>query len=186
MQKVTLLAVGVLFITGLCACDELVSILSDRERPTQEVLIGIVLPFSGKYVESPDDPLVQSYLKGFLMARDEINASPVAPLRLEFIIEDDMSTIEGAVAAFNKLIDEDEVVAILGPASSTQVEMAFPVAEEKRIVAIAASSAAASLSAIGDYVFRINQSVDKLIPRGVRLTHEKLGYRLRCQTCHKR
>ena len=178
MQKITLLAVGVLFITGLCACDELVSILSDKEMPNQipdEILIGIVLPLSGKYVESPDDPWIQRYLNGFLMAQAEINAAQRAPLR--FIIEDDKSTIEGALEAFDKLIHEDGVVAILGPASSTQVEVAFPVAEENRLVAIGPSSAAAGLSAIGDYVFRINQSVDKLIPRGVRLTHEKLKYR---------
>ena len=177
MQKVTLLAVGVLFITGLCACDELVSILSDSDEGhiPDEIPVGIVLPLSGKYIESPDDPWIQRYLNGFLMAQAEINAAQRAPLR--FIIEDDKSTIEGALEAFDKLIHEDGVVAILGPASSTQVEVAFPVAEENRLVAIGPSSAAAGLSAIGDYVFRINQSVDKLIPRGVRLTHEKLRYR---------
>ena len=58
MQKITLLAVGVLFITGLCACDELVSILSDSDEGhiPDEIPVGIVLPLSGKYVESPDDP----------------------------------------------------------------------------------------------------------------------------------
>ncbi len=179
MQKITLLAVGMLLITGLCACDELVTILSDDEMPAQlpdEIRIGIVLPFSGKYVTGPDDPLVQLYLNGFLMARDEINARQLSPPRLQFIIEDDQSTVEGALAAYNKLIHEDRVAAILGPSSSTQVEMAFPVAEANQLVAIGPSSAAAGLSAIGDYVFRVNQPVDTLIPRGVRLTHERLKY----------
>ena len=166
-------------IAGLSACDELVTILSDREMPAQlpdEILIGIVLPFSGKYVTGPDDPLVQLYLNGFLLAQDEINTAQLAPPRLQFIIEDDQSTVEGAIAAYNKLIHEDGVAAILGPSSSTQVEMAFPVAEANQLVAIGPSSAAAGLSAIGDYVFRVNQPVDTLIPRGVRLTHERLGY----------
>lgn len=177
MQKIPLLLVGVLLIVGLSACDELVSILSDSNEGQipDEIPVGIVLPMSGKYVSSPDDPLIQRYRNGFLMAQAEINAAQRTPLR--FIIEDDKSTIEGAIEAFNKLIHEDGVVAILGPASSTQVEVAFPVAEENRIVAIGASSAAQGLSAIGDYVFRVNQPVDKLIPRGVRLTHERLGYR---------
>lgn len=180
IRKITLLAVGVLLIAGLSACDELSSILADREMSGQipdEILIGVVLPLSGKYVESPDDPTMQRYLNGFLMARDEINEAQLTPIRLKFIIEDDQSTIEGALAAYNKLIHEDRVAAILGPASSTQVEMAFPVAEENQRVAIGPSSAAQGLSAIGDYVFRVNQPVDKLIPRGVRLTHERLGYR---------
>ena len=179
IRKITLLAVGVLLIAGLSACDELTSILSDREIPGQtpdEILIGIVLPFSGRYVESPDDPTTKRYLNGFLMARDEINAAQLVPPRLRFIIEDDQSTIEGALSAYNKLIHEDRVAAILGPASSTQVEMAFPVAEANRLVAIGPSSAAQGLSAIGDYVFRVNQPVDKIIPRGVRLTHKRLRY----------
>ncbi len=169
----------VTLIAGLSACDEFVTILSDRETPPQlpdEIEIGIVLPFTGKYVTGPDDPLVQLYLNGFLMAGDEINTAQLAPTRLQFIIEDDQSTVDGAIAAYNKLIHEDGVAAILGPASSTQVEMAFPVAQENHTVAIAASSAAAGLSAIGDYVFRVNQPADTLIPRGVRLTHERLKY----------
>ena len=166
-------------IAGLSACDEFVTILSDSEPPPQlpdEIEIGIVLPFSGKYVTGPDDPLVQLYLNGFLLAQSEINASQPSAPRLHFIIEDDQSTVDGAIAAYNKLIHEDKVAAILGPASSTQVEMAFPVAQANQQVAIAASSAAAGLSAIGDYVFRVNQPADTLIPRGVRLTHERLGY----------
>ena len=179
ISQIKLLAVVVLLIVCCSACDELVTTLSDINMQAQipdEILIGIVLPFSGKYVESPDDPLVQLYLNGFLMARDEINAAQLSPTHLQFIIEDDQSTIEGAIAAYNKLIHEDKVVAILGPASSTQVEAAFPVAEENQKVAIAASSAAQGLGAIGDYVFRVNQPVDKIIPGGVRLTHERLGY----------
>ena len=179
IRKITLLAIVVLLIAGLSACDQFVSILSDRETPPQlpdEIRIGIVLPFSGQYVTGPDDPLVQLYLNGFLLARDEINAAQLAPPRLQFIIEDDESTVEGALAAYNKLIHEDGVAAILGPASSTQVEAAFPVAQENQLVAIGPSAAAQGLSAIGDYVFRVNQPVDTLIPRGVRLTHERLGY----------
>ena len=43
-------------------------------------------------------------------------------------------------------------------------------------MAIAPSSASQGLSALGDFVFRVNLTVDKLIPSGVRLTHEKLAY----------
>lgn len=180
ISKFAFVCMLVALTVGLSACDELVSIMSDGAAPGQlpaQILVGIVLPFSGQYVEGPDDPSIQRYLNGFLMARDEINAAQLAPIRLKYIVEDDQSTIEGAIAAYKKLIHEDGVAAILGPSSSTQVEMAFPVAEANRMVAIGPSSAAQGLSAIGDYVFRVNQPVDNLIPRGVRLTHERLGYR---------
>jgi branched-chain amino acid transport system substrate-binding protein len=179
IQKICLLMVGAALIFGLYGCDELVSILSESEPPSpypDELLIGVVMPQSGVYVDGPDDPNIVRYINGFYMARDEINNAQLAPPRIRFILEDNRSTPEGAIAAYNKLIHEDGVVALLGPAASTLTEAAFPVAENNRIVAIAPSSAAQGLSALGDFVFRVNLSVEKRIPPGLRLTQATLGY----------
>ena len=51
---------------------------------------------------------------GFNMALEEINNSQISDVRLKFIIQDDQSTVEGAVEAFNKLIHHDQVSVILG------------------------------------------------------------------------
>lgn len=179
IQKICLLIVSATLIFGLYGCDELVSILSEGEAPPpipDELLIGLVMPLSGAFVDGPDDPDLLRYLNGFYMARDEINGAQLSSPRIRFILEDNQSTAEGAIAAYNKLIHEDGVVALLGPATSTLTEIAFPVAEENRIVAIAPTSASQGLSALGDFVFRVNLTVEKLIPGGVRLTQEKLGY----------
>lgn len=157
----------------------MVTILSDNDKSDelpQEIVIGIVFPMSGIYYQGPDDPGMDGFLNGFYMARDEINRIQLGSHQLRFILEDDRSTIEGAIKAYNKLINEDKVLAIIGPTSSTQVQMTFPVAQEKQFVAIGPSSAAQGLRAIGDFVFRVNLTVEKLIPRGVQLTHDKLGY----------
>ena len=179
IKKISLLVISAALILGLCGCEELVSVLSGGEAPTpfpDELLIGVVMPLSGAFVDGPDDPDLLRFLNGFYMARDEINSAQLGPPQIRFILEDNQSTPEGAIAAYNKLIHEDGVVALLGPATSTLTEIAFPVAEENQIVAIAPSSASQGLSALGDFVFRVNLTVDKLIPSGVRLTHEKLGY----------
>ena len=179
IQKICLLIVSAALIFGLCGCDELVSILSEGEAPPpipDELLIGLVMPQSGAFVDGPDDPDIIRYLNGFYLARDEINSAQLAPPRIRFILEDNKSSAEGAIAAYNKLIHQDGVVALLGPATSTLTEIAFPVAEENRVVAIAPTSASHGLSALGDFVFRVNLTVDKLIPLGLGLTQEKLGY----------
>ena len=179
IKKLCLLIVGAALIFGLYGCDELVSVLSEGEAPpplSDELLIGLVMPQSGAFVDGPDDPDIVRYINGFYLARDEINDAQLAPPRIRFILEDNKSTTEGAIAAYNKLIHEDGVVALLGPATSTLTEAAFPVAEENRTVAIAPTSASQGLSALGDFVFRVNLTVDKLIPRGVRVTQDKLGY----------
>ena len=109
------------------------------------------------------------------MALEEVN-SQLSDVSLRFIVEDDQSTIEGATAAYNKLIHEDGVPVILGVYTSTMVRAVFPIAQENEVVAISPTSAARGLSAIGDFVFRVALTVDALIPWSVKLTREKLGY----------
>lgn len=179
-KRIALLLANIVLIAGICGCDELVTVLSDNEKLTElpkEIAVGIVLPMSGRYYREPDHPDLNRLLNGFYMARDEINRKQLGGHQLTFVFEDDRSTSEGVIEAYNKLIGERKVVAIIGPLSSSQVQIAFPVAQEKQFVAIGPSSAAQGLSAIGDFVFRVNLTVDKIIPRGVQLTHDKLGYR---------
>ena len=64
----------------------------------------------------------------------------------------------------------------LGPANSSQVREAFPIAQQNRVVAISSLSSASGLSAIGDFNFRISLTTDVLVPSGIRITQEKLDY----------
>ncbi len=134
---------------------------------SEDISIGVVLPLTGRLTDTFGIPISQ----GFELALSEINAT-----HLKFIIEDDQSTIDGAVEAFNKLIHQDKVSVILGPATSSQTQEAFQVAQENEVVALGPTSAARGLSAIGDFVFRISLTTDVLIPIGIEVTHAKLGY----------
>ena len=174
------LSLGIAVLTaGFCGCAKLSSNTSSGQAPAQlpdEFLIGVVMPLSGKYSQGPDDPNLVRFLNGFNLARDEINSARRGGAQIRFIVEDDGGTGEGSAEAFDKLIHEDRVIAILGPLGSVQAPTALPVAQENEIVAISPSAAAQGLGAIGNFAFRVNLAVDKLIPEGVRLTHEKLGY----------
>ena len=115
--------------------------------------------------------------QGFELALEEINNSQLGDRRIQLIIENDRSTVEGAVAAYNKLIYQDSVPVILGPATSSQTEAAFPIAQENGVVALSPTSAARGLSAIGDFVFRAALTTDVLIPSGIDITSAKLGHK---------
>ena len=132
----------------------------------KRVTIGIVLPVTGSLHDSFGIPIQQ----GLDLARQGIGN-----VELKFVIEDDQSTIEGAVAAYNKLIQAG-VPVIIGPSTSSQTRMVFPIAQENQVVAISPTSAATGLSALGDFVFRVALTTDVLIPSGIEATHEKLGY----------
>ena len=165
----------VTLIAGLSACDQIGQLLlpetPQMEGLTGEIAIGAVHPITGRLgLENP--PLGQ----GFELAVTEINNSQLSDVKIKLIVEDGQSTVEGAVEAFNKLIHQDGVSAILGPATSMQAQAVFPIAQQNGVVAISPTSAARGLSAIGDFIFRTSLTTDVLIPSGVRITQEKLGY----------
>ncbi len=114
--------------------------------------------------------------QGFNLALAEVNTAQFRQTPLKFIMEDDASTPEGAIDAFNQLIHQKGVSVILGPASSSATQAAFPIAQDHQVVAISPTSGASGLSAIGDFVFRIPLTTDVVIPRGVKATQESLGY----------
>ena len=178
-KKLTLFAslfAVVVLIVGFSACDRVSQIIEpdvpQMAEPSEEISVGVVLPLTGRLTDSFGTPTLQ----GFELALSEINAAHPSGTKLKFIIEDGQSTVEGAVEAFNKLIHQEGVSIILGPATSSQTKLAFPVAQENQVVAISPTSAARGLSALGDYVFRVSLTTDILIPRGIEVTQTKLGY----------
>ena len=162
-------------IAGFSACDQIQGLLipapSQMEDLSGEISVGLVLPITGR-LASFGLPIQ----RGFELAVEEVNNSQLSDVKLQFITEDDQSTIEGAVAAYNKLIHQDGVSAIFGPTTSGQAEAAFLIAQQNRVVAFSSSSNASGLSALGDFIFRAGLTTDVLIPGGVRATHAKLGY----------
>ena len=165
------LTVTALF-AGFSACDE-----SDSGETPQiegfsgEISIGLVNPATGRLASVGFE-----MENGFELALEEINNSQFDNTKFKFITEDDQSTVEGAVEAFNNLISQDRVSVILGPASSSATEEAFPIAQQNGVVAISATSAARSLSAIGDFVFRTILTTHVLIASGIEVTQARLRY----------
>ena len=168
------LAVAVL-IAGLSACDQtqqlFIPATPQMEGISGEISIGLVYPATGRLA-----PVGMEMGSGFELALEEINSSQLGNTKLKFITEDSQGNAEGAIAAFNKLIHQDGVSIILGPATSSAAEAAFPIAQQNGVVAISATAAARGLSAIGDFVFRTIPATDVLITSGINATQATLGY----------
>ena len=170
----------VVLITGLSACDQVQQLLvptpPQMEVPSGELAIGVVLPQTGHLGPGEFGPGALVMENGFNMAVEEINNSQLSDVRLKLIIEDDQSTVDGAVAAFNKLIHGDKVPVILGVWTSHVARSVFPIAQENGVVAFSPVVVASGLTEIGDFIFRASHSTKSLIPDGVKVTQEKLGY----------
>ena len=184
MKSFMLIGAIAILIIGFSACERISQIVQpttpEMEDRSGEISIGVVLPLTG-HLASAGELMKQ----GFDLAFSEINnpqlvgaipESRPSNTQFKFIIEDDTSTPEGAVDAFNKLIHQEGVSVILGPASSSATEAAFPIAQENQVVAISPTSGARGLSAIGDFVFRVPLATNIVALKGVETTYAKLGY----------
>ncbi|MYA72134.1 ABC transporter substrate-binding protein [Candidatus Poribacteria bacterium] len=175
MKSFMLIMAIAILIVSLSACERISQITQpvtpQIEDKSDEISIGVVLPLTGHLASAGE--LMK---EGFDLALSEINDGQLGHLQFKVIIEDDTSTAEGAVAAFNKLIHEDGVSVILGPASSSATEAAFPIAGENRVVAISPTAGKRGLGAISDFVFRIPLATDVVVAKGIEVTHAELGY----------
>ena len=165
----------VALIVGFSACDQIQQLLiptpPQMEGLSGEISIGLVYPATGRLTS-----VGMEMGSGFALALEEINNSQLGNTKLKFITEDSQGNAEGAIAAFNKLIHQDGVSIILGPATSSAAEAAFPIAQQNGVVAISATAAARGLSAIGDFVFRTIPATDVLITSGINATQATLRY----------
>ncbi len=180
-----LTAIIVVSFFGLIGCDRGVSVVPDTPdipapsesdtsppRGTSHIRIGLITASTGRYAETYGVPMQH----GFELAREEINAAGLLDAELTFLAVDDQSTVEGAQAAVQHLVDQD-VPVMVGIAISTQLKDAFPIAQANGVVAFSPVSAAAGLSGIGDFIFRAALATDLLIPVSVVVTQRELGYR---------
>ena len=178
--RLAICAVLSLAIALLSGCErgkQVVKPATQVEGLSGEISIGVVLPQTGDLGPGEFGPGALVMENSFNMALEEINQSQMlGDISLKFIVEDDMSTVEGAIAAFNKLIHQDKVPVILGVWTSHVAKSVFPIAQENEVVAFSPVVVASGLAAIGEFIFRASPSTDVVIPIGVKVTQEKLGY----------
>lgn len=159
---------------GLSSCERVAEIVSDDKTTTppmmdEGITIGVALALTGGNAEPYGIPMQE----GLELAREEINM--LGGPSITFVTEDALSTVEGAKAAVQELVDQG-VPAIIGIGISTHLEQAFPIAQDAGVIAFSPISSAAGLSSLGDYIFRAGLAVNILNPIGLEITQATLGY----------
>jgi branched-chain amino acid transport system substrate-binding protein len=138
-----------------------------------EILVGAVWSLTGDAAAyGPQQK------KAAELAVEEVNKSgALGKAKIKLITEDDRSTKEGAIAAFEKLIKKDKVIAILGPTLSNSAKAADPIAQELKVIVLATSNTVAGVVEIGDFIFRDSLPESAVQPNTVKVTQDKLGYK---------
>ncbi len=148
MKKLTIILALVLVISVLAGCQ--------TGSNANEIKIGINYELSGNVASYG-----QASVNGIKLAIDEINAAGGIDGKKIVLVEyDNKSEPAEAVTLANRLISQDKVLAILGPATSGAFKSEIAVAEQAKIPVMSGSATADDVTVdsegnIKEYAFRI-------------------------------
>ena len=124
----------------------------------EPIKVGVYLPLSGA-----NAAVGQSGVEGIEMAVEEINAAGgIAGRPIEIIKEDEENDPTTAVSVVNKLINQNEVVAIIGSVNSSVTLAAMEVSEDAGIPMVTPISSGAAITGSGNQYIVRGQANDLL------------------------
>ena len=128
--------------------------------PAVHAKIGVISILTG-----PGAAYGEAITQGFRLAQEEINAR--GGVRIDLAIEDSSGKQEQALSAAQKLINSDQVVAILGPTLSTEMKVVGPEANASGVPIMGTSTTAQGITQIGKFVFRNSLPEALAIPASI-------------------
>lgn len=126
-------------------------IASSCTKKTDEILVGHYGSMTG-----PTATFGISTDNGIKLAIDEVNAKGgVKGKKIKLITLDTEGKSQVAAAVVTRLINQNNVVAVLGEVASSNTKSAAPIAQENKVPMITPSSTNTEITKIGDYIFRV-------------------------------
>jgi len=135
----------------------LIGCASPAPTPAAELRIGLITTLSGDLAESYGSSTVDAAKLALQPINDagglEVNGQKQ---KVSLVIEDDQDRAEVATRSAQKLINQDRVVALVGPSLSRNAIPVADVAEGARIPMISPNSTNPATTAGKKYVFRVD------------------------------
>jgi branched-chain amino acid transport system substrate-binding protein len=135
---------------------------SAAQAASGEILIGMNTPVTG--ANAANGAL---WTKAVRLAEKQINAAGgVLGKQIKVLVVDDQSTNPGALAAVNKSIEQDKVLALLGPTTSTQILAVSEVIKQAAVPTLVGGSAVAVTRQGNPWLFRVRPD-DSIVAQGM-------------------
>src|SRR5688572_17703209 len=109
------------------------------------------------------------------LAAQEINGGAIPGLKLDVLYEDDAGDKAAGTNVFQKFINQDKVLAIIGPTLSDVALAADPIAQQAGVPVLGVSNTATGVTQIGNFIFRDSLTESVVIPNTVKRAKDKLG-----------
>jgi branched-chain amino acid transport system substrate-binding protein len=117
---------------------------------SDEIKIGVVMPLTGAVAT-----FGQSGKNGLTLLQDQINSKGgINGKKVSFVFGDDENKPASAVSVGQKLINDDKVVAIVGPLTSTCANSLAPIAQQNKIPMVSGTATNPKVTQAGDFIFR--------------------------------
>jgi branched-chain amino acid transport system substrate-binding protein len=105
---------------------------------------------------------------GAKIAEKIFNATGVNGTKIRLVYQDTGGDEAGTINAFQNLINQEKVVAIVGPTLSQQAFSADPIANRLKVPVIGPSNTAKGIPQIGEYIGRVSAPVAIVAPSAVK------------------
>jgi branched-chain amino acid transport system substrate-binding protein len=136
---------------------------------SKPIKIGALFSITGgaSFLGAPEEKTVR-------MLAEKINASGgVAGQKLELIIKDTAGSPEKAVSFAKQLIEEDKVLAIIGPSTSGETMQIKALCEENQVPLVSCAAAETIVNPVAKYVFKVPQKDSQAVTWIYRTMKEK-------------
>ena len=145
---------SLLIIAGACWFAARLSVpCCSAAEEAKSIKIGAIFSVTGpaSFLGAPEAKTAQ-------MLVDKINAQGgVLGQKLELIIKDSSGSPEKAVSFAKQLIEEDKVLAIIGPSTSGETMQIKKLCEENQMILVSCAAADAIVNPLAKYVFKTPQ-----------------------------
>jgi branched-chain amino acid transport system substrate-binding protein len=147
----------------------LLAALWSASAAAQEILLGYLPSAAGPFATFSKTNEI-----GAQIAIDEINAAGgVAGKKLRLVAFDTAGKPDQAVVGLRKLGEDDKVLAVIGPLSSSECRVVFPAADRLGVVSMSMASSAPKLAEPFQYAFRNTSDEGYMFERVMRALQAK-------------
>jgi len=145
MSKTTKIIIGVIVVLIVIG-GIWYGIGTQKPKGQETIKIGTVLPLTGEMASYGE-----GWKNAILLAIEDSGLKN----KVQLIVEDDASCVVNQdVTIAQKLVNIDNVKAIIGPACSSSLLSMLPITEKDKIILISSSATSKSISGAGNYIFR--------------------------------
>jgi branched-chain amino acid transport system substrate-binding protein len=143
----------VIILTGACLLGFALLLNSSAATRNRTIKIGAIFSVTGSaaFLGAPEAKTVKMFI-------DQVNAAGgINGQKLELVLKDSGGSPEKAVSFAKQLIQEDKVLAIVGPSTSGETMQIKNLCEENKMILMSCAAAEVIVKPVAKYVFKTPQ-----------------------------